>query len=42
MIATEGSLLTFIGKISYDVSNDEITLIDNLGFVGGGLTEALT
>lgn len=36
-IASEGSLLTLIGKISYDLTNDEFSLTDSLGIIGGGL-----
>lgn len=41
-IAAEGSVLTLIGKISYDITLDEFSLTDSLGFVGGGLIDSIT
>jgi hypothetical protein len=40
-VATEGALLTLVGKISYDVASDEFSITDGLGFVGGGLLDCL-
>lgn len=40
-LATEGSFLTLIGKVSYDLAADEFTLKDNIGIVGGGVSEAV-
>lgn len=40
-IATEGTMLTFIGKISYHADTDSFTIRDNVGFIGGGAKEAL-
>lgn len=40
-IASEGSMLTVIAKIGYDVTLDEFTLKDSLGIVGGGLEECV-
>jgi hypothetical protein len=37
--AREGSTLTFLGKISYDVKNDKFMITECLGFVGGGFEE---
>lgn len=41
-IAAEGSVLTLIGKISYDITNDEFSLTDSLGFIGGGLVDSIS
>ena len=40
--AVDGATLTMIGKITYDVSKDEFTMTDALGFVGGGFEECCT
>ena len=37
--ACEGSMLTFVGKISYDIDNDLFVLKDSLGVIGGGFTD---
>lgn len=34
--AVEGATLTMLGKVTYDVSKDEFTMTDALGFIGGG------
>jgi hypothetical protein len=34
-------MLTFVGKITYDVANDEFKMTSALGFVGGGLYECV-
>lgn len=39
--ATEGTCLTVIAKVNYDVTNDEFILKDSLGLVGGGLKESI-
>jgi hypothetical protein len=38
LIATEGSMLTFLGLLKYDFSNDSVSLADPLAFIGGGKT----
>ena len=35
-IAAEGSMLTFIGKITYSADSDTFSFKDGVGFVGGG------
>jgi hypothetical protein len=40
--AVDGATLTMLGKITYDVSKDEFTMTDALGFVGGGFEECCT
>ena len=40
-IAVEGSLLTFIGKVTYQADSDTFSFKDGLGFVGGGAQDAL-
>lgn len=38
-IALEGSLMTLVGKISYDIALDEFQLYDGVAFVAGGIEE---
>lgn len=40
--AVEGSMLTLIGKIAYDVEKDQFSLTDSLGFVGGGFSDSFS
>jgi hypothetical protein len=35
----EGSMLTFVGKITYDLQSDELCMSECFSVVGGGLRE---
>ena len=37
--AVEGATVLMIGRITYNVLEDEFVMYEALGFVGGGLTE---
>lgn len=39
MVATEGSMLTLVGRIVYDLDTDQFSFEDALAFVGGGFEE---
>ena len=40
-MVSEGSMLTIIGKVQYDLQYNEFAVKDCLGIVGGGLEECI-
>lgn len=40
--ATEGAVLTFLGKIIYDVEKDQFTFTDGIGIAGSGYEDCLS
>ena len=36
MLAVEGSTLTFLGLLKYDIDSEEVILAEPIAFVGGG------
>jgi hypothetical protein len=41
LFAAEGSMLTFLGLLHYDLSSDTVSISDPLAFIGGGKTQCL-
>lgn len=39
VLAIEGSTLTFLGNLTYNMSEDKVTLDNPIAFVGGGLDQ---